>query len=246
MNKLDLSALMAAVPQGTVTLLDGRKIKVRAILAKEMKIMLEARERSTNEHATTEELTQMVVDVIQSCILDKVDVQALPAFELEPIFLQLLRLKDGDKRELTFVCTNEHNKHPCGESVTGTVNLSRAKLSKLPEKVIKLSDSISVELRYPNVAEREYFDMEKESDVFNLINRLVSKVYAGPSVMTVGTDLRYEEVVELMEYVTEDSFVKLVNFVNEIPQLEITVPLKCPKCGHSEPVLLRGLVDLLE
>ena len=74
------------VPAYETTLLStGKKIKFRPFLVKEQKLFLMA-----SQSDDAKEVVSAIKQVIGNCILDKnIDVDTLPTFDLENLFLQL-------------------------------------------------------------------------------------------------------------------------------------------------------------
>ena len=250
MSKIDTSILVNAIQQSEVTLHDGRTVKIRAFVMKEMKLLMMAHESGSGHE-------QALIQVLKSCILDELDVETLPLFDVEHLYLQLYKLSKGNSIiPVTFRCINDverivgdeltPRKTKCNTEIKSNANLNQVKMSEAPDSIVKITDQLTIEMRYPNVLEQEFFDMKKESDIFNLINRCVSKIYMGPTVHIVGDDIGYDEVAEVMQYVDDVGFTKLAEFINDIPQVELTIPLVCPSCGHSEPVILTGISDFFD
>ncbi|ATI17701.1 baseplate hub subunit [Aeromonas phage AS-yj] len=250
---IDKSVLLAAmqknVQQTNVTLSDGRKIKVRAFLMKEMKLLMLANEANTG-------IDDAIIQIVKNCILtDNVDVDLLPVFDLEAVYLALYKLsKASPTVPVMFTCANEildedgnvqYDQYGeivrCGSDIKVNVNLNNAKLSDAPDNKIVLNENMTVYMRYPNISEVEYFNVEVESDLFNLINRCIDEVHMGDQVVKVGVDIPYEDISEIMEYADSVALTKMGKFVTSLPQHTLNIPVKCKKCGHQEIVTLKGV-----
>ena len=87
-----------AVPEYSLTLpSNGKEIKYRPFLVKEEKILLIAME--------SEEPQQMVdatKNVIKNCVFGDIDVDSLPTFDIEYIFLWLRAKSKGELIELKY------------------------------------------------------------------------------------------------------------------------------------------------
>lgn len=250
MSKFTKDMLLEAVQQTKVKLSNGKTVRVRAMLMKEFKILMLAAESESS-------MEDSIVQVLRGCVLDdKIDIGTLPIFDVETLYVTIWKLSKGTSIiPVKFRCVNEIERPipddeegktymgRCDTEISVQINLNQAKLSKVPNPMVKISDRLSVEMRYPNVYETEYFDVQKDSDLFDLVLRCVSKVHLNGDVMVVGTDIPYEELSEVMDYVDDKGFAKMAAFVNELPQLSLTAAVKCPHCGHCEPVEMIGLAD---
>ena len=245
--------MLDCVQSTEVKMADGTKVKVRAFLMKEMKMLVLAQEANQGQE-------QVIVDILKSCIVSKnIDVEKLAIFDIEWLYLEIWKLSKGTSFiPMTFTCQNEIDvpisdesltetrKQLCGESIKVNANLSTVEFTETPNDTLVINDNFTLKMRYPNVLESEFFDIEKDSDVFNLINRCISEVHLKSEVLQVGRDMDESELSELMEYVDEKGFEKLANFVTKMPTLQIIIPVKCSKCGTQEAVKLTGLQDFLE
>ncbi|ADQ52902.1 baseplate hub subunit [Aeromonas phage AsFcp_4] len=258
MAKFTKDMLLEAVQQSSVKLSNGKKMKVRAFLMKEYKIMMLANESESS-------MEDAMMQVLKNCIVDNagIDVETLPIFDIETLYLTVWKLSKGTSVvPVSFICQNMvdelddegnpvmHGDHvaqrQCSTPIKVNANLARAKLSRVPESMIKLSDKINVKMRYPTVYESEFFNVEKESDLFDITMRCVEEVHMNGEIMKVGEDIQPNELIELLDYIDANGYEKMAKFVNDIPQTTLDVAVKCPHCGHSEAYTLRGLSDFFD
>ena len=82
----------------------NKKVKYRPFLVKEEKILIIALE-SKNQN----EITNAVTDVLRKCILTKgVDVDNLPTFDIEFLFLNIRSKSIGEDIKLTVTCPDDN------------------------------------------------------------------------------------------------------------------------------------------
>lgn len=245
---MDLKSLvLAGVPQADFTLTDGRKIRLRSFLVKELKLLMLAKEGGSED--------KMIAQVLQQCVMtDNVDIEMIPSFDIERMFLQLFVLSKGSKfSDVAFVCQNEVDGHVCGTRIKTRVNLETVKLDKDVNKdnLIKVNDSMVLEMRFPALIEREYFGLVKEKNdemkkIIDLCLNCVSSINANGQKLVVGQDISKEELSELMDLMDGSSFEKIIKFLESVPTMHIHLPLKCPKCGYEDTVELRGIADFFD
>lgn len=255
MTTIDKSALLAAiqktVQQTKVKLSGGKEIKIRAFVMKEMKLLMLANEAGVG-------MEEAIIQIVKNCILtDGIDVETLPIFDLESIYLALYKLsKASPIIPAMFTCANEildedgnvtYDQYgqvaKCGNEIKVKINLNSSRLTDAPDRKIVLNDELTVFMRYPNISEMEYFNIQKESDLFNLIVRCIDEVHMGDQIVKAGVDLPYEDMGEIMEYVDDKAIVAMSAFVTGIPQHSLNIPVRCKKCGHEEIVTLTGVAS---
>lgn len=247
---IDKSVLLNMVQQTVVDLpYSNIKVKMRAFLVKEMKLLLMAAENleSKNDNSYIEVISQ----ILKNCIIvpEELDVDNLPVFEIELLYIKLWMLSKGESVvPVTFRCVNEIKitdamKHTCDTEIKSKINLNTAKMSAKIDNVIHLNDNMSVEMRYPTLIESKYFDNSKEEDIFNLICRCIHSITIEKETGVVGKDYSYEDVADVLEYLTPQSLEKMTHFIDNMPAMQINMVLKCPSCHHEEPIILRGIED---
>ena len=122
----------------------GKKVKYRHFLVKEEKVLLIALENGSDA-----DISATLKSVLKSCILTRgVDVEKLPSFELEYLFLNIRGKSVGEKVELLATCQDD------GETkVPLTIGLSDIKLDVPDEHTdtIDLEGGISIKMKYPSM-----------------------------------------------------------------------------------------------
>jgi hypothetical protein len=66
-----------------------------------------------------------------------------------------------------------------------------------------------------------------------------------PDQVQTRKDFTMEELEVFIGNLDSDNFAKLEKFVDTMPKLEMTLPMKCPKCGTEDKITLTGLDDFL-
>ena len=108
----------------TTLISTGKKIKFRPFLVKEQKLFLMA---SQSEEA--KEVVNTIKQVLSNCILDDIDINSLPTFDLEHLFVQLRAKSVGEVVNLRYSCNNnvedkDGGTKVCGGTVKIDLNLS--------------------------------------------------------------------------------------------------------------------------
>ena len=112
---------------------DGRTVNYRPFLVKEEKLLLLA-----TESGDQSELITAVTDIIKSCT-DIQDVDQLPTFDIEYIFLQIRTKSVGETIKLSVTCPDD------GETpVEVEIPLDQIKVTKTRghKKDLKISDEV--------------------------------------------------------------------------------------------------------
>ena len=123
-------------------------IHYRPFLVKEQKILLMAMESQDND-----QILQAISDTLKSCITEDITDRELATFDIEYLFTQIRSKSVGETTKLNLACSS------CETNNETQVNLSEIAVELTQDKVIKLNDTYSLEMRYPFLDMRfvEYF-----------------------------------------------------------------------------------------
>lgn len=230
-----------ATPKYELTLPStGKKLKYRPFLVKEEKILLLAMESGESKA-----MANAIRDIIKECVSDTVNVDNLPLFDVEYIFLQLRAKSVGEIAEPFLSCPS------CSEGTKVKLNLSKIKVSKdeSHDCKIKLTDEIGVIMSYPQLKLSEEFDVAQiDSDsalAFDVIIRCIDKVWDGEEIYD-AKDTGIDAIREFVDNMSQGQFAKIANFFETMPQLKHDIDFICPFCEKESKLTLRGLTDFFE
>ena len=131
----------------------NERVEFRPFLVGEQKVLMIAQE-SDDQNTQVREMIRLI-----NVCCDDVEAKKLPTVDLEWLFLQIRIKSVGETSEITTKCTS------CEFETSLTVNLESAEVTKEKEvsNIVKLTDSISLELQYPNYEAMEGLDISKET-----------------------------------------------------------------------------------
>ena len=211
------------------------KVKFRPFLVKEEKILLIAME--SGKENDIYEATKQIVD---SCTFSKLDVETLPMFDLEYIFLNIRAKSVGEIAKLKLKCPDDNETYANVE-----VDLSKVEVHVDEEhnNTIQINDKIKIIMKYPTL---DTFDPSLDADklkteqLFDIIANTVYEIYDGETVHK-ASDYSKEEMKNFIESMTSDHFAKIQKFYNTMPRLQHEVELENPKTKVKSKVMLAGL-----
>ena len=133
-------------------------IKYRPFLVKEEKILLTAME-SEDEKSISDAVKQ----IINNCVQENLDVERLPTFDIEYLFLRLRAKSVGEEVTIglkPFPCS-QNNGELCEKTSDVKINLEEVKVIKDGKHTnkIMLTDDIGIIMEYPNIENvQSYYD----------------------------------------------------------------------------------------
>jgi hypothetical protein len=219
-----------------------RNVKFRPFLVKEEKILLMAKESKD-----IGDIRLAIKQIIQNCCAeDGIDVEKLPLFDIEMIFVKLRAKSVGETVKLAFTCNNRVGDEACGAETDYTLNIDKIKY-KVPEghdSKVMITDKMGIKLKYPTLALNVLVD-ENEDEYVTMIRGIVENieyVFDENSVYK-AEELGKETLIELIDNLTVEAMVKIQNFFSTSPSVVLEDDVKCSKCGFEHHLKTEGLID---
>ena len=236
------------VPQYTLTIPSTKKeVKYRPFLVKEEKILLLAMEAEK-----TEEIIEATKTIINNCVYGDINVEEMPTFDVEYIFLQLRGKAKGEVLDLKYNCPK------CKQEILVDINIDDIAIKRNEEhtKDVKITEELGVMMKYPNLSLQTKIAQEDEKpEVERLFETMIDCIdYIYDKETTYPSkDHTKEEMTIFLESLTDNQFQKISKFFETSPVLKHNIKLHCknkgkvPKgekkkeCGYKEEISLEGL-----
>jgi len=234
------------VPTYETTLISsGKKVKYRPFLVKEQKLFLMA-SQSNDEKETI----NVVKQVLNNCIISDIDVDDLPTFDLEHLFMQLRARSVGEVVNLKYNCNNivkddKGEDKPCGGLVKFDLNILDIKptIDKDHNNKIEITDKLGIVMKYPTLGMVKNFDnLQSESidTIMDVIVNCIDFIYDDEQ-MYYAKDSTKEELMEFVDNLQQDDLEKIQKFFTTMPKISKPLDFKCGKCGYEEKIVVEGI-----
>jgi len=215
-----------------------QKIDFRPFLVREQKIIMMAQESQDEK-----QMVRAMSDLVTSCTFNKFDVNKLPIFDVEYMFLKIRGKSIGETVELNLMCPDD------GETQVPTkINLEEIEVSMTVghSNMIDITDNIKLQLRYPIYSDAtQVGGLEQSDGVFKLLTRCIDKIIYGDQEYN-RVDISDKEIEEFIDQLNTDQFNRIVEFFNTMPKLRHVVQITNPKTKVKSEVVLEGLQNFLE
>ena len=212
------------------------EIRYRPFLVKEEKLLLIAQETGTDK-ATYEAIR----NIITSCCLDPVDIDKLPLFDMEYIFLNIRAKSVGESVKLKVKCPDDEETEVEVEVDLTNINVE---MSDDHDARIQLTDNIGVLMQYPNFAtitKVQKMEEGKETEqLFEMIASCMFQVWQGEETYD-AMDYTAKDKKEFLESLDHKQFEKLQIFFETMPTLKHEVEVTNPKTNVTSTVTLSGI-----
>lgn len=216
-----------------------KKIRFRPFTVKEEKLFLMA-----SESQDAESVLNTIKQVVNNCILSDINVDSLPVFDLEYLFLNLRARSISELVTLKYRCNNtvEEDKK-CNNIVNFDLNLLDIKPIKENNHTnkIEINDKLGIVMKYPNFELIEkYKDAKDTSIIVNLIIDCIDYIYDEEN-MYYAKDTQKQELEEFIDSLQTKDLEKLKLFFESMPKIKKKLQFKCNKCNHEEDIDVEGI-----
>lgn len=233
--KIDLPLYELKIPS------NGQEIKVRPFLVKEEKLLLLAAE--SKDPVT---IVNTTLQVISNCIVeDKININALPFFDIDYLFIALRAKSLGESVRVNFKCNNETAEGICGNVFPVNIDIANVEIFDLDKpKSIQLSNNMSLRMKFPTYSLMRMID-EKENALerkTKIMAACIDAIVTGKDMMS-SKDFSKEQMIEFIDGLTEEQMNKIETFTGKMPSFAVSANKTCNKCGFEHNIVYRDFVS---
>ena len=232
------------VPMYTVNLVStGKPVRFRPFLVKEQKLFLMA-----SESEDSNEMVSVIRQVLKNCVLDDVDIDSLPTFDLEYLFMNLRARSVEEVVDLRYKCNNTV-KGDGGEDkkCSGVVEFKMNLLEVQPTKnanhknKIQLTENLGIAFKYPTFEMVQKYDKMDEAQIMmNILVDCIDFIFDKDQVYYAKDSTR-QELEDFVDNLQQKDLEKFKEFFDTMPEIKKDVHFACPKCGYEEDITIKGM-----
>ena len=215
------------------------KVKYRPFLVKEEKILLQAMESQEQK-----QIVQALKDIVSVCTYGQLNVDELPTFDLEYVFLQIRSKSVGEVAKLKVLCPDTKKDYAEVEVDLSTVDV-QVDDEHTNKIMVDEARKIQVLMKYPTLASvdpTKDYSKQNTKALFNVIGEGIYQIFEGDKVH-MAKDYTKEELDQFVESLDSKSFKKIQRFYETMPKLMHEIEVENPKTKVKSKITLSGLSD---
>ena len=217
---------------------NGKKIKYRPFLVKEEKILILA-----IESGNMKDITTAIKDVLANCVLTKgVNVDQLPTFDIEYLFLNIRSRSVGESIDLVITCPDDGKTKVNSKIYIDEIKVKKPKNHKSD---IKIDDTYTMRLKYPTLDQfiESNFSLDKADDTsFDIVASCIDMVFTQDEAWE-AKDCTKEELIGFLEQLNSTQFREIETFFDTMPKLSHEIEVENPDTKVKSTVTLEGLAN---
>jgi hypothetical protein len=201
-----------------------------------------------SESNDPKETINVIRQVLKNCVLDEIDVDSLPTFDLEFLFMNLRARSVEEIVDLKYKCNNvvlndKGESDACTGVVDFKVNLLEIEPTKNPEHTnkIQLTENLGVVLKYASFDMIQKYEDKSEGEIMSsMLVDCIDYIYDKDQIY-YAKDVSRDELVEFVDNLQQKDLEKIKVFFDTLPEIKKDVHFKCPKCSYEEDIQIKGL-----
>ena len=214
-------------------------IKYRPFLVKEEKVLLTAMEDGKNDT-----IMNAVKEVLKNCVQSPLDLDKLPTFDLEFLFLRLRAKSVGEEVTIglkPWGCP-QNNGELCNKTTEVKVNLEEVKVIKDEKHTSKimLDDNVGIKMRYPDISKIDSDMGDNFETGMKMVKDSIDMIFTSEETHERDT-ISEKELEEFIDSLNTEQFGKMREFFDTMPQLKHTAKYTCSTCGEEKETTITGL-----
>lgn len=217
-------------------------VQFRPFLVKEEKVLLVAMESNNNA-----EIINATKEILNACTYEKLEIEKLPIFDIEYIFLQIRAKSVGEIANFKMLCPDDKQTYANVE-----VDLTKVNVQVDDEHtnniVIDENRKLGVVFNYPTLEMTKAGFNVDETDIntlFDIMITSIDHIYEGEKIYP-AKDSTKEELKTFLESLPQKTFEKIKTFFETMPQLRHTVEIENPKTKVKNTIELKGIRDFFQ
>ena len=214
------------------------KIKYRPFLVKEEKILMMAMESKA-----TADITQAVKDIVSECTFNKVNIDLMPMFDVEYIFLNIRSKSVGEVSKLRILCPDDKKTYADIELDLNEVNVQ---VGEDHTNKIELGNGMGMIMKYPSIDSFKDSGIRdiNASNMLEVISTCILQIYEDEGKKVYDSkDQTSKELTDFIEQLNTKQFKDVQKFFDTMPKLKHEVTIKNPKTKVESKITLSGLND---
>ena len=214
------------------------KIKYRPFLVKEEKILMMALESKSSG-----DITQAVKDIVKECTFNKVNIDNMPMFDVEYIFLNIRSKSVGEVSKLKILCPDDKKTYADVELDLNEVNVQ---VGEDHTNKIDLGNGTGMIMQYPSIDSFKDSGIRdiNASNMLEVISTCILQIYEDEGKKVYDPkDQTKKELTDFIEQLNTKQFRLVQDFFDTMPQLKHEITVKNPKTKKESKITLTGLND---
>jgi hypothetical protein len=190
------------------------------------------------------EMINALKDVVGACTFDVLNVDRLPIFDVEYLFLQIRAKSVSEVTKFRAICPDDGKTY-----VETEVDLTKVEVQVDDEHtnriMLESERNLGLVLKYPTLKNYDVgrgLDNIEIDKVFNILIDCIDHIFEGDKIYP-AKDTSKQELKEFIEGLPQDAFTRIKSFFDTMPKLKHEVEVTNPNTNVTSKIVLTGIAD---
>jgi hypothetical protein len=196
------------------------------------------------ETGQNKEMINALKDVVGACTFDVLNVDRLPIFDVEYLFLQIRAKSVSEVTKFRAICPDDGKTY-----VETEVDLTKVEVQVDDEHtnriMLESERNLGLVLKYPTLKNYDVgrgLDNIEIDKVFNILIDCIDHIFEGDKIYP-AKDTSKQELKEFIEGLPQDAFTRIKSFFDTMPKLKHEVEVTNPNTNVTSKIVLTGIAD---
>ena len=195
------------------------------------------------ESKSEKDITQAVKDIVSECTFNKVNIDNMPMFDVEYIFLQVRSKSVGEVSKLKLLCPDDKKTYA---DVEVDLNEVKVQVGEDHTNKIDLGNGMGIIMQYPSIDSFKDSGIRdiNASNMLEVISTCILQIYEEEGKKVYNSkDQTSKELTDFIEQLNTKQFKDVQKFFDTMPKLKHEITIKNPKTKKESKIVLSGLND---
>lgn len=214
---------------------NGQEVQFRQFLVKEEKILLIA-----EQSRDTKDLALAIRQILTNCIITELNIDALPIFDIEHLFLKLRSVSVGNVVKFLIEDYEDNQVH----EIEFDLDMVQVFFPENHTNIINLDSKTKMKLKYPSIMQMEEminFDLNDSDSIIDMIAKLMDTIYDEDTVYNFSEEAP-AILNDFIENFSSAAMLEIQNFFETLPVLKHTINYN-NTLGNNRTYTMEGLRD---
>ena len=177
-----------------------------------------------------------MMDVVNECTFKALNINRLPTFDVEYLFVQIRAKSIGESVTLEGTCS------ACGHKQDVKLNLETVTIDKVSEDLedtFEVGSGIKIKVK-----PMRFIDSTSvtEINITEIIGKMIDTIYDDENLYN-ASEYTKSDLDDFVNQLPRSVLTDIEKYIKGLPKLITTVEFVCEKCGHHNKYVLEGFQD---
>jgi hypothetical protein len=218
-----------------------KTISFRPYTNKEQKILLIAKEEANDDK---NRILQAIMQILQNCIIDNIDVESLPICDIEDLFIRMRAKSVGEVITIKYSYDYEdENGAKKTDFVSHDINIDQIDVKGNFDAdrvvIVDPTQQLGIKLRYPSI--KDVFDSQAAKNPDEaLLKSCIDSIFDENEVYDLS-QVSDADLDEFIDDIEGAPMIKIKEFFKSMPRLMHEFEIYLPKLDKKETKTIKGI-----